>query len=199
MLSIRAVLAIGIVATPSCNDDSDSVAWRSIDPHAHDAFLAAFDSVDHFALEERTDVITVGPRVMPDAGGAFLVADAKEQQIRAYAQDGSLQSVFGRPGRGPGEFTAPVSARRMATSEVVVADLTEARVTTLVASMDSVTNVAEVSRDHSTMRGQLVSEFYWPAGWWARCQARFYTCGTQERARLRGASFPSPAGQTSNA
>lgn len=44
-------------------------------------------------------------------GGAFVIADVSDNDIKRYAATGERQGVMGRRGRGPGEFTALQSAQ----------------------------------------------------------------------------------------
>lgn len=61
-------------------------------------------------LEESRQVINVFPQVNFAPGGAFLVADGREAQIRVYGGAGELRSWFGSRGEGPGEFFRPAAA-----------------------------------------------------------------------------------------
>ena len=61
-------------------------------------------------LEENRQVINVFPQVSFAPGGAFLVADGREAQIRVYGGAGELRSWFGSRGEGPGEFFRPAAA-----------------------------------------------------------------------------------------
>jgi hypothetical protein len=74
-------------------------------------------------LEENAEVINVFPRVRMDAGGRFLVADAREVQFRVYDVDGRLATRFGERGGGPGEFRSPVVALRSSTGDILAGDL----------------------------------------------------------------------------
>lgn len=63
-------------------------------------------------LTESPSVINVNPRVSTDPVGGFLIADADESQLRRYSATGELLAVFGRRGRGPGEFERLATAIR---------------------------------------------------------------------------------------
>lgn len=84
------------------------------------AFLAWGDPVE---LEENDRVINVTPRVTPDPRGGFLVADARESQVRRYASDGGLERVIGRKGSGPGEFRQLSSVHRLPDGRIVAAEM----------------------------------------------------------------------------
>lgn len=85
--------------------------------------------VDVINLAESDTVINVTPAVTIDPGRGFLVADAREAQIRLYTEAGSLTRAFGRKGGGPGEFHSPVSAIRLHTGDILVADASNRLVT----------------------------------------------------------------------
>lgn len=55
--------------------------------------------------------------------------DGPEVQVRLYGRDGSLRTVIGRRGEGPGEFETPVSASRAMDGRIVVADPSLSRIT----------------------------------------------------------------------
>jgi hypothetical protein len=73
-------------------------------------------------LQETRAALAVLPIVSIDPRGGFLVADPREFQVRRYAADGTLLWHAGRNGGGPGEFTAPAAAVRLASGAVLVAD-----------------------------------------------------------------------------
>lgn len=74
-------------------------------------------------MEENDRVINVTPRVTPDPQGGFLVADAREAQVRRYAVNGDLQRVIGRKGSGPGEFRQLSSVHRLPDGRIVAAEM----------------------------------------------------------------------------
>ena len=92
------------------------------------AFLAAFELVRAITLEENEDVITVFPRMAAGGVDELLVVDELEAQVRLYGQDGSLRTVIGRRGEGPGEFETPVSVSRAMDGRIVVADPSLSRI-----------------------------------------------------------------------
>ncbi|HEX6367684.1 MAG TPA: 6-bladed beta-propeller [Longimicrobium sp.] len=75
------------------------------------------------ALEETADVINVSPHVNIDPRGGYIVADRREAQVRLYSASGSLDAQFGRRGQGPGEFERVVAAVRLASNEILAADM----------------------------------------------------------------------------
>ena len=93
------------------------------------AFLAAFEPVRIITLEENEDVVTVFPRMAAGRADELLVIDGPEVQVRLYGRDGSLRTVIGRRGEGPGEFETPVSASRTMDGRIVVADPSLSRIT----------------------------------------------------------------------
>lgn len=74
-------------------------------------------------LEENDRVINVTPRVTPDPRGGFLVADAREAQVRRYAADGGLERVIGRRGSGPGEFRQLAAVHRLPDGRIAAAEM----------------------------------------------------------------------------
>lgn len=74
-------------------------------------------------LQETLDVISVSPRVALERGGGFLVADAREAQIRTYDGAGHLLHRFGTRGRGPGEFERIAAVARLSSGEILAADM----------------------------------------------------------------------------
>lgn len=73
------------------------------------SFTELVTVVDSVQLEEDDTTLIVAPFVSFGRGGTYLLADAKEAQVRRYRPDGSLDLVMGRKGRGPGELVAPVA------------------------------------------------------------------------------------------
>jgi hypothetical protein len=89
----------------------------------HTTWEAAFSSLGAVELEENDDVVNAYPRVAVDPRGGYLVADMYEHQARRYAEDGRLLFRFGREGSGPGEFVNPTAIARVASGEILVADM----------------------------------------------------------------------------
>lgn len=87
------------------------------------AFFAAFEQIRVLTLEENEEVITVIPIMSAGRTGELIVVDEREAQVRLYGEDGSLRTVIGRRGEGPGEFTYPVSASRTEDNRIVVGDI----------------------------------------------------------------------------
>lgn len=56
------------------------------------------------------------------ADGALAVLDRDEPLVRVFARDGSVETTFGRRGRGPGEIARPASLAVTASGAVWVAD-----------------------------------------------------------------------------
>lgn len=83
---------------------------------------SAFEWTAALALQEDRTSLSVLPMVSIDPRGGFLVADARESQVRRYAADGRLLWNAGRNGGGPGEFAAPARAVRLPAGDVIVAD-----------------------------------------------------------------------------
>lgn len=102
---------------------------RASGSEAAPTFAALFDSLGTITLEENQATINVAPIAAPDPAGGFVVVDAKELRGRLYDGSGKLVGAFGRDGKGPGEFTAPMSGRRAPSGEIVVADAMEGRIT----------------------------------------------------------------------
>ena len=124
----------GALAVSAC---ADGTAWSTpaVFPFSAEAgrpatFAEVFEVVDTIVLEEDpvADVVTAMPFVRFD-GRDFLVADFQGYQARVYATSGKLLAFRGRAGQGPGEFIAPISARRTADGDLLVADVGENRLT----------------------------------------------------------------------
>jgi hypothetical protein len=86
-------------------------------------FERLFQVDAHIVLEERPPVVTVAPMVRSGSDGSFIIADARESQIRAYDRSGALLQYVGNFGDGPGEFRRPVSARVLPNGEALAVDL----------------------------------------------------------------------------
>jgi hypothetical protein len=63
------------------------------------------------------------------ADGAIAVADRGSGQIRFYSADGRFDTAFGRPGRGPGEFTRLSQLHRLGADSAMAFDRAANRVT----------------------------------------------------------------------
>lgn len=89
--------------------------------------LATFDEAvlwdAYFTVKETAQAITVVPLVSAEADGRFLVADAREAQIRWYSPTGELVTSFGRRGRGPGEFASLSGAIRLGPNRLLATDM----------------------------------------------------------------------------
>lgn len=79
--------------------------------------------VDTIVLEESAEVITVSPAVTPDPKGGFIVADAREHQVRSYSPQGKLLRVFGAGTEYPDSINRPSRAFRLQTGDIAVANL----------------------------------------------------------------------------
>src|SRR5581483_8410615 len=67
--------------------------------------------------------VTVAP------SGDIYVADGyANSTVHRFAPDGTLRRTWGRPGRGPGEFTTPHAVRVHPDGRVIVADRENDRV-----------------------------------------------------------------------
>lgn len=96
-----------------------------------EAFGSGFEVARRLVLEETDRAVTVLPMVAVGAPGEFLIAEPREGQVNVYDTAGRLRRVVGRRGEGPGEFSAPVSARRTVDGGIVVADVMLSRLTFL--------------------------------------------------------------------
>ncbi len=74
-------------------------------------------------MEENDRVINVTPHVAVDPRGGFLVADAREAQVRLYGADGDLRRVIGRKGNGPGEFRHLSAVRRLPDGRIAATEM----------------------------------------------------------------------------
>lgn len=94
-----------------------------------EAFENAFEVANRLVLEETDEAMTVLPMVSVGAPGEFLLAEPREGQVNVYDTAGRLRRVVGRRGEGPGEFRAPIAARRTLDGGIVVADVMLSRLT----------------------------------------------------------------------
>ena len=172
------------------------------------AFLAAFEPVRVITLEENEEVVTVFPRIAAGRAGELLVADYPEAQVRVYSQDGSLLTVIGRRGEGPGEFLTPMSASRAMDGRIVVVDPALSRITffspegsfeSLVGSVPVtlIWDVQDLGADRFLLLGPGGDDVGQPrflhiwdttAG---RVERRFLPMGLPEASRAAGLSFAS--------
>jgi hypothetical protein len=109
------------------------------DDHQDSAGDARVLSEETIHTEETDDVLIVDPRVSADSEGGYLVADAKESQVRRYSPSGSILWHSGRTGQGPGEYRSPVMARRLSDRNIAVIDH-DGRLTLLDPSGDHVSD-----------------------------------------------------------
>ena len=80
------------------------------------------DIVGSIALEESDSVVTVTPIVKADSEG-FLIADAREAQVRLYGKNGRLKKLLARRGSGPGEVGVPMAILRRGDRTILVMDM----------------------------------------------------------------------------
>jgi hypothetical protein len=114
-----------LVLTSGCSGDANQSIRnrRSSEPVANTTALNPFVQWgDRITLQENSDVINVAPQVRLDGAGNFLVADAKESQVRVYGPTGRLIHHFGGKGGGPSEFNGPIAAMRRSSEEIIVVD-----------------------------------------------------------------------------
>ncbi len=136
-----------LVAVHACGDDAGPRTDTASSDVGREplvdtvAFAEAFEVVRTLTLEENEEVVTVSPKITTDGTGQLLVADPQEAQVRIYDGDGSLESILGRRGSGPGEFRMPLSARRATDGRVLVADAMLARVMLFALEADSTSTV----------------------------------------------------------
>lgn len=93
------------------------------------AFENAFEVANRLELEETHEAMTVLPMVSQGSPGEFVIAEPGEGQVNVYDTAGRLRRVVGRRGEGPGEFRAPIAARRTLDGGIVVADVMLSRLT----------------------------------------------------------------------
>ncbi len=172
------------------------------------AFFAAFERVRVITLEENEEVVTVFPRMAPDRAEDLLLVDEPEAQVRLYGQDGSLLTVIGRRGEGPGEFRTPVSVSRAMDGRIVVTDPSLSRITffspegTFERSVGNIPvtllwDVKDLGADRFLLLGPGGDDVGQPRFlhiWDAtagRIERRFLPMGLPEASRPAGLSFPS--------
>lgn len=94
-----------------------------------ETFGRAFEIRRRLVLEETDQAMTVLPMVSVGALGEFLLAEPQEGQVNVYDTAGRLLRVVGRRGEGPGEFRAPISARKTLDGGIMVAEVMLSRLT----------------------------------------------------------------------
>lgn len=78
--------------------------------------------VRELRLEEEGAHVVAMPNMTPDPAGGWIYWDQQTNDVRLYAPDGSLRSVFGRKGEGPGEFQRIVGAARLGDGRMTAID-----------------------------------------------------------------------------
>ena len=201
--------ACGVEA--SQEQDGESAAPRQVPEELSvdtAAFFAAFEPVRALTLEENEEVITVVPVISAGRTGELIVVDQPEAQVRLYSEDGSLRTVIGRRGEGPGEFLTPMSASRAMDGRIVVTDARLSRMSFFSpeGSFGSLAGNVPVTfllgaKDLGADRflllgpgggdiGQPRFLHIWDAAA-GRVERRFLPMGLPEASRAAGSSFPS--------
>lgn len=124
----REMPAAALVALADAQETDGSGDTTLVDM---ETFGSAFEIRRRLVLEETDRAMTVLPIVSAGAPGEFLLAEPREGQVNVYDTAGGLLRVVGRRGEGPGEFRAPVSARKTLDGGIVVADVMLSRLTLL--------------------------------------------------------------------
>lgn len=100
-----------------------SPAARGVATPDDATFASVLQVTDTVVLRERSEVITVSPRISFDTDGGYIVADPSENQVRLYQRTGHLTGFFGRRGKGPGEFDRLTRALRNSDGSVLAVDM----------------------------------------------------------------------------
>jgi hypothetical protein len=118
-LSAKGVVSCALFVG-ACARDSASVRAADV--------TTSIDSVvvwrDRITLSENSEVQNVMPMVSPDHGRGFLVADMREPEVRVYAANGGLKSVYRLASGKRGVVPALVRAIRLPDGSVLVVDIT---------------------------------------------------------------------------
>ena len=122
----REMPAAAFVALAEAREPDGSSDTTLVDTQT---FRNAFEVSGRLVLEETDKAMTVLPMVSAGAPGEFLLAEPREGQVNVYDTAGRLRRVVGRRGEGPGEFRAPISARKTLNGGIVVADVMLSRLT----------------------------------------------------------------------
>lgn len=125
--STLSLLLLGCVAEGAPAADAETVTAHEQQP-TDSKFWTYFKKQGEISLEERDDVLTVEPVVVPDALGGLFVIEPKENQVRMYDTTGRLKGYFGRKGGGPGEMNLPSMARRLPNGSIVVTNVMDSRI-----------------------------------------------------------------------
>lgn len=134
-----------------------------------ETFGSAFEIRHRLVLEETDQAMTVLPMVSVGAPGELLLAEPREGQVNVYDTAGGLLRVVGRRGEGPGEFRAPISARKTLDEGIVVADVMLSRLTffppggsgepgVVASPLPLVLGVQDLGGSRYLLSGQLMSE-----------------------------------------
>lgn len=190
-------------------DAQESDGWADTTLVDMETFRSAFEIRRRLVLEETGQAMTVLPIVSVGTPGEFLLAEPREGQVNVYDTAGDLLRVVGRRGEGPGEFLAPVSARKTLNEGIVVADVMLSRLTFLppggsgepevVASpLPLVLGVQDLGGSRYLLSGQLMSErqprllHIWDRET-GEIERSFLSIGVPEESRPYAASYTSVA------
>lgn len=101
------------------DDRQDSAFAASLAPPADSLGVSRFGAAEG----EGADVLGGADAVAVVADGRVLLLDQKASMVRIVGRDGRLAGTFGQPGRGPGDFTSPMSLAVDTAGFVYVGDM----------------------------------------------------------------------------
>lgn len=96
--------------------------------------------LDSTRLLEGPDDPLVNPTDLEVSANRYYVLDPLSKDVKVFSRDGSFQTVIGRPGRGPGEFTLPTDMT-VRDQNVAILDRAEMRISRFTASGEFVETV----------------------------------------------------------
>lgn len=125
---LKALSLCVVTAAAGCSDGRDTSTRLLLESDRISVvdgqqFDELFIVVDSLVLEESDAVVTVLPKVSLDPRGGFLVADAREHQVRVYSSRGDLEQVFGAGTEQVDSIERPQRAKRLSNGDILVVNL----------------------------------------------------------------------------
>jgi hypothetical protein len=101
----RGVLAlVAVLCVASCRDSGGAAGRELRQRSLVDRDLVRLDDAGE-AILARPEWLSI------DAAGRYVVSDRSDKNVKVYGPDGRRTLTVGRPGRGPGEFAALLTAQ----------------------------------------------------------------------------------------
>jgi hypothetical protein len=101
------LLIAGSCGSPRATENGDGLVSVVGDAPSCSSCRIVVDSVAWLPRPQDTVALATGLEPAVDSRGQYLGIDAtRRQAVHVFAPDGSLLRTFGKPGRGPGEFSS---------------------------------------------------------------------------------------------